>query len=173
MAYQGTSIDIAGLSIPNIFSLGSVKIKPEVLQAAESAIKLLDIRHFQNCQNLKKISDEATKIKFIENMNKQQDKLSNIAMAIDAYKVNPNSQKLEETLSKLLESDLPLPDQDIKNINNIKKGIKVDISLDTINATNVIGGKAKITGKDDVDLNASQKNIYAKGNVWGSDVEIS
>ena len=37
--YQGTNIDIAGLSIPNIFSLGNVKIKPEVLQAAYDAFK--------------------------------------------------------------------------------------------------------------------------------------
>jgi hypothetical protein len=26
--YQGTSIDIAGVSMPNIFSLGNVSIKP-------------------------------------------------------------------------------------------------------------------------------------------------
>jgi len=29
--YQGTSIDIAGVTVPNIFSLGSVSIKPQVL----------------------------------------------------------------------------------------------------------------------------------------------
>jgi len=44
---------------------------------------------------IKKIFDEATKTEFIKNMNKQQDKLSNIAMAIEAYKIKPDRQKLE------------------------------------------------------------------------------
>lgn len=38
LKYQRTNIDIAGISIPNIFSLGSVSIKPQVLQSAEKSI---------------------------------------------------------------------------------------------------------------------------------------
>jgi hypothetical protein len=169
--YQGTNIDIAGISIPNIFSLGNVKINPQVLQAAENAIKLLDLRHFQNCEDLKQISDETTKVKFIENMNKQQDKLSNIAMAIDAYKINPNSQKLEESLTNLLESNLPLPDSDKENV---KKTLKVDISQQDIKAKgDVEGGEVKARGINEGEFDASQQKIESEGKVKGSKVEIN
>ncbi len=50
--YQSTSIDIARIPIPNIFSPGNVKVKPKVLKTADNAVKLLDLRHFQNCETL-------------------------------------------------------------------------------------------------------------------------
>lgn len=169
--YQGTNIGIAGITIPNIFSVGNVKINPQVLQAADNAIKLLDLRHFQNCENLKQISDETTKTTFIENMKKQQDKLSNIAMAIDAYKINPNSQKLEESLTKLLESDLPLPDSDK---DDVKKTLKVDVSQKDIKAKDdVEGGKVKARGIKEGEIKGTQEKIESEGGVKGSDVEIS
>ncbi len=136
MKYQGTDIQIGAFSVPNIFSVGNIGIKPEVLQAAENAIKLLDLRHFQNCENLKEITDQATKTTFIDNMNKQQDKLSNIAMAIDAYKINPNSQKLEETLTNLLQSDLPLSGADKEEVT---KKIEVNVSQKVKEAENLVG----------------------------------
>ena len=166
--YQSASIDIAGISIPNIFSLGNVKVKPEVLQAADNAIKLLDMRHFQNCEDLKKISDETTMTKFIENMNRQKDKLSNIAMAIDAYKINPNSTNLEESLSKLLESDLPLPDTDK---NTVIQTLKVNMVQEDIKSKgNVRGGKVK--GIREGDWDAHQKNIETEGDVEGPEFEV-
>ena len=169
--YQDKSIDISGVSIPNIFSLGNVSIKPQVLQAAENAIKILDLRHFQNCENLKQISDETTKEKFIENMNKQQDKLSNIAMAIDAYKINQNSQKLEESLTRLLESDLPLPDSDK---DDVKKTLKLDVSQKDITTKgDVEGGKVKARTTGEGEINASQQNIKTEGGVKGSEVDIT
>jgi hypothetical protein len=169
--YQGTNIEVAGISIPNIFSLGNLSIKSQVLQAAENTIKLLDLRHFQNCENLKQISDEKTKTTFIENMNKQQDKLSNIAMAIDAYKINPNSQKLEESLTRLLESDLPLPDSDKAGV---KKILKVDVSQKDIKTKgDVEGGEVKTGGVQEGEFNASQQNIETEGAIKGSKVEIN
>lgn len=164
-------MNIAGINVPNIFTLGKVSIKPQVLQAAESAIKLLDLRHFQNCENLKQISDETTKTTFIENMNRQQDKLGNIAMAIDAYKINPNSQILEESLTRLLVSNLPLPDSDR---DDVKRTLKVNISQQDITTKgDVEGGKVKARAAGEGEINASQQHIKTEGRVKGSEVDIT
>jgi len=103
-------------------------------------------------------------------MNKQQDLLSNIAMAIDAYKINPNSQKLEESLTKLLESNLPLPDSDKDNVQKI---LKVDVSQKDIKTKgDVVGGKVKASGVEQGEFNASQQNIDTEGVVKGPEFEI-
>jgi len=109
--YQGTTIEIAGVSIPNIFSLGNVSIKPQVLEAVEKAIQYMDISHFQNCETLKQAPNEESKVKYFEQMAKQQQKLNDIAMSIAAYSTNTNSQVLEETLSNILKSNLDIPSE--------------------------------------------------------------
>src|SRR4051794_11260659 len=86
--HQGTNIEIAGISIPNIFSLGNVSVKPQVLQATEKAIQYLDMNHFQNCETLKQAPSEESKVNYFEQMAKQQQKLNDIAMAIAAYSTN-------------------------------------------------------------------------------------
>lgn len=53
--YRGTNIDIAGVSVPNIFSLGNLSIKPQVLQATEKALQYLDRNHLQNCDFINKL----------------------------------------------------------------------------------------------------------------------
>jgi len=106
--YQGTNIDIGGITIPNIFSLGNVSIKPQVLQGAEKVIQYLDMNYFENCKTLKLAPNEESKAKYFEQMTKQQQKLNDIAMAIAAYSTSQNSQVLEESLAKVLESNLIL-----------------------------------------------------------------
>lgn len=178
LKYQGTSIDIAGISIPNIFSLGSVSIKPQVLQAAEKAIQYLDMNYFQNCETLKQAPNEESKTKYYEQMTKQQQKLNDIAMAIAAYSTNTNSQRLEETLSKILESDLPLPESDKDKIkdNNLKEDLdnylKVDISQKGIKAIGSVEGPEAEVNMRNGELDASQSKIETDGSVKGGKFKI-
>jgi hypothetical protein len=164
--YQGTSIDVAGISVPNIFSLGKTSIKPQVLQAAEKAIQYLDMNHFQNCETLKQAPNEESKTKYFEQMTKQQQKLNDIAMAIAAYSANTNSQNLEETLSNILRSNLELPES---NRQEIKKIIEIDASMKDIDAEGDVKGPhiGKIRqGK----LNGSMEKIKTKGRVDGLEI---
>src|SRR5688572_26795635 len=156
--YQGTSIEIAGVSVPNIFSLGNVNIKPQVLQAAEKALQYLDMNHFQNCETLKQAPNEESRTKYFEQMTKQQQKLNDIAMAIAAYSTNTNSQRLEETLSKILESDLPLPESD-------KNNLKVDISQHDIEAKEGVEGPEAEVDMKQGELDASQSRLKTDGSV--------
>jgi len=161
--YQGTTIDIGGISIPNIFSLGNVSIKPQVLQAAEKSIQYLDMNYFQNCETLKQAPNEESKIKYFEQMAKQQQKLNDIAMVIAAYSSNPNSQKLEETLSSILKSNLELPES---NKDEIKKTIEIDTSMKDIESEGDIEG-ASIGKMKEGKLNSSMQKIKTKGSVKG------
>ena len=168
--YQGTNIDIVGISIPNIFSLGNVSIKAQVLQAAEKAIQYLDMNYFQNCETLKQAPNEESKSKYFEQMTKQQKKLNDIAMAIAAYSTNTNSQRLEETLSKILESDLPLDDSD--KVKDVKDNLKVDISQKGIKAKGSVEGPEAEVNMKQGELDASQSNIESESNVKGGKFKI-
>lgn len=106
ITYQEKSIDIAGISIPNIFSLGKASINPQVLQEAEKAIKTLDLIFFQSCEMLKLAPNEEAKTKYYEQMVNQQQKLNDIAMTIAAYGDGQNNQMLEQTLTKTLEKNM-------------------------------------------------------------------
>ena len=161
--YQGTNIDIAGITIPNIFSLGNLSIKPQVLQAAEKAIQYLDMNYFQNCETLKQAPNEESKTKYFEQMTKQQKKLNDIAMAIAAYSTNPNSQNLEDALSKILKSNLELPES---NQDDIKRIIEVDTSMKDIETEEDIEG-ASIEEISQGKLNSSMEKIKTRGNVKG------
>jgi hypothetical protein len=161
--YQGTIIDIAGVSIPNIFSYGNVSIKPQILQATEKAIQYLDMSHFQNCENLKQVSDKESKAKYLERMTKQYQKLKDIAIAIAAYSTNTNSQVLEETLSNILKSNLGLHSE---NEDEIKKKIEIDISMKDIDTKGDVEG-AKIGKMTEGKLNSSMEKIKTKGGIKG------
>jgi hypothetical protein len=161
--YQGKSIEIAGVSVPNIFSLGNLSVKPQVLQTAEKAIQYLDMNHFQNCETLKQAPDEESKKKYFEQMAKQQQKLNDIAMAIAAYSTNTSSQKLEESLSMILESNLELPKT---NREEIKKSVEVDVSLKDIETEGDVEG-ANIGKMKEGKLNSSMEKIKTKGIVKG------
>jgi len=161
--YQATSIDIAGVSVPNIFSLGNVSIKPQILQAAEKAIQYLDMNHFQNCETLKQAPNEESKVKYFEQMAKQQQKLNDIAMAIAAYSTNTNSQVLEETLSNILKSNLGIPSE---NKDVIKKIIEIDTSMKDIETEGDVKG-ANIGKIKEGKLNSSMEKIKTKGSVKG------
>jgi hypothetical protein len=168
--YQDTNIEIAGVSVPNIFSLGNVSINPKVLQAAEKALQYLDINHFQNCETLKQVPDEDSKKKYFDQMAKQQQKLNDIAMAIAAYSTNTNSQKLDETLSKIFESNLELPKSEDEAV---KKTLKIHISQEGVKASGIVsGGKVEINNMTNGEINAPQKDIESGGDVNGPTVKI-
>ncbi len=116
--YQATNIEIAGISIPNIFSLGSLKVKSEVLNAADRGLKYLDLMHFNNCETLKMTPDEESKKRYFEDMTEQQEKMNDFSMAIAAFETNPDSQKLEQALVRILESNLSLSNPDASNTKN-------------------------------------------------------
>ena len=162
--YQERSIDIAGVSIPNIFSVGKVSIKPQVLQATKEAMQILDLTHFNNCKTLKMAPNEESKSKYFEEMKKQQGKLNDIAMAIAAYTTNPDSQKLEETLSKILTSNMAIPESNKTEINKL-----IDMSMKNVKAKNVTG--AEIRTKGDKNMDASMQHIDAEENVIGPKYE--
>ena len=166
--YQGTNIEIAGVSVPNIFNLGNVSVKPQVLQAAEKALQYLDMNHFQNCETLKQAPDEESKKKYFEQMAKQQQKLNDIAMAIAAYSTNPNSQTLETTLSDILKSNLEIPKPKEEEI---KETLKIDMSQKGIKSKgNVKGGEA--TGVKNGEFDSRQENIEAEGDVTGPEYQL-
>jgi len=164
--YQGTSIDIAGITVPNIFSLGSVSIKPQVLEAADKAIQWLDMNYFQNCETLKQAPNEESKTKYFDLMTKQQLKLNDIAMAIAAYSTNLNSQKLEETLSNILESNLELSDSEK---NDIKTIVEVNTSMKDIETDEDVEG-AKVEEIRQGKLESSMEKIKTKGKVKGPEI---
>lgn len=144
--YQGTNIDIAGVSVPNIFSLGNVSIKTEVLQAANETIKYLDLNYLQNCETLNHAPDKESKKKCYEKMIQSQNKLTKIAMAISAYRVNTNSQKLEEVLSALLTNDSHIEDADYDSV--------VDTSRVEVDETQLIDNRANIRLHDESLINS-------------------
>jgi hypothetical protein len=164
--YQGTNIEIAGVSVPNIFSLGNVSIKPQVLQAAEKALHYLDMNHFQNCETLKQAPDEESKKKYFEQMAKQQQKLNDIAMAIAVYSTNTNSQTLEITLSDILKSNLEISKS---KDDEVKKIIEVDASIKDVETEGDVEG-ATIGKMKEGKLNSSMTNIKTKGNVKGTTI---
>jgi hypothetical protein len=51
--------------------------------------------HFQSYETLKQAPNEEIKVRYFEQMAKQQHKLNDIAMTIAAYSNNPNSQKMD------------------------------------------------------------------------------
>lgn len=140
--YQERSIDIGGVTIPNLFTLGNISIKPQVLQATKEAIQILDMTHFNNCKTLKMAPNEESRNKYFEEMQIQQKKLNDIAMAIAAYSTNPDSQKLEETLAQILKSNLAIPDASKEKINNL-----INLSMKNIKSNkDVIGPEIKTKG---------------------------
>ena len=165
--YQGTSIDIDGVTVPNIFSLGNVSIKPQVLQAAEKAIQFLDMNYFQNCKTLKLAPTKESETKYFEQMTKQQEKLNDIAMAIAAYDTNTNSQVLEETLSNILKSHLELPESNKKDI---KKSLEVDVSVRDIETGGSVRG-AKIKNIKQGTVKAGVEKVKANGDVTGAEID--
>jgi hypothetical protein len=165
--YQSSTIDIAGVSVPNIFSLGSVKVKPQVLQATEKAIQYLDMNHFQNCETLKQAPNEESKVKYYDQMTKQQQKLNDIAMAIAAYNTNTNSSVLEETLSSILKSNLEIPSE---KKDEIKKTIEIDTSMKDIDTDGDVEG-ANIGKMKEGKLKSSMEKIKTKGKVKGPTIE--
>ncbi len=118
--YQGNNIEIAGVSIPNIFTIGNLSIKPHVLQNVENAIQALDLVYYHNCQTLKQAPDEESKKKYYEIMTIQQQKLNDIAMAITMFRSTQDSEKLGESLVKTVERNLdismPEPKQEVTKI---------------------------------------------------------
>ncbi len=164
--YQGTSIEIAGVSVPNIFSLGNVSIKPQVLQAAEKGLQYLDMNHFQNCETFKQAPDEESKKKYFEQMAKQQQKLNDIAMTIAAYSTNTNSQTLETTLSDILKSNLEIPKS---KDDEVKKIIEIDTSMKNVDTEGDVEG-AEIGKMKEGKLNSSMENIKTKGKVTGTKI---
>ncbi len=166
VSYQKTTIEIAGVSVPSIYSLGNLSIKPQVLQAAEKAIQYLDMNHFQNCETLKQAPDEENKKKYFEQMAKQQQKLNDIAMAIAAYSANTNSQTLETTLSNILKSNLEIPKT---KEDEVKKIIEIDTSMKGIDTEGDVAG-AEIGKMKEGKLNSSMENIKTKGKVTGTKI---
>jgi hypothetical protein len=163
--YQERSIDIAGVNIPNIFSLGNLSIKPQLVQATKEAIQILDLTHFNNCKTLKMAPDEESRKKYYEEMVNQQKKLNDIAMAIAAYSTNSDSEILEETLSKILRSNMAIPDSNKREINNL-----IDLSMKNVKSNkDVIGPEIKTKG--DKDVNGSMEDIVAEGDVKGPKYE--
>jgi len=153
--YQGTNLEIAGVTLPNIFSLGNLKVKSEVLNAADRGLKYLDLIHFNNCKTLKMAPDKESEKKYYNDMAEQQEKINEYGMAIAAYETNPDSQKLEEALVKILESRLALSNSNSSGINKL-----VDVSMEDIEAETVRGATIETSG--DKSFDASMKNIKAK-----------
>ncbi len=89
-------------------------------------------------------------------------------MAIDANKVNPNSQKLEESLSKLLDSDLPLPDSDK---NNVRSKLKIDMSQTDIKTRGGVKG-GEVEGIKEGEVDARQTTIDSDKDVEGPKFKI-
>jgi hypothetical protein len=163
--YQERSLDIAGVNIPNIFSVGSVSIKPQVLQATKEAIQILDLTHYNNCKTLKMAPNEESKSKFFEEMKNQQKKLNDIAAAIAAYSTNPNSKLLEETLSRILISDMPIPESNKAEINKL-----IDVSMKNVKSSKDVTGP-EIKTKGDKNVDGSMEGIVAEGDVTGTRYE--
>jgi hypothetical protein len=159
--YQGTNLEIAGLTLPNIFSLGSVKVKSEVLNAADRGLKYLDLVHFNNCKTLKMAPDKESEKKYFDDMAEQQEKINEFSMAIAAYETNPDSQKLEEALVRILESKLAMSNSNTSGINKL-----IDVSMKDIEAESVRGATIETRGDKSVD--GSLKNIKATKDVVGS-----
>jgi hypothetical protein len=158
--YQGMNMEIAGVTLPNIFALGNLKVKSEVLQAADRGLKYLDLMHFNNCKTLKMAPDKESEKKYFEAMAEQQEKINDFSMAIAAYETNPDSQKLEDSLVKILESKLALSNSNTSGINKL-----IDVSMKDIEAENVRGATIETRGDKNVD--ASMKNIKATKDVEG------
>jgi len=121
------------------------------------------LNHFQNCQTLKQAPNEESKVKYFEQMAKQQQKLNDIAMAIAAYSTNTNSHVLEETLSSILKPNLEIPSE---NKEEIKKTIEIDTSMRDIETEGDVEG-ANIGKMKEGKLNSSMEKIKTKGNVKG------
>ena len=131
--YQSTNLDIAGISVPNIFSLGNISIKPQVLQAAETAIQYLDMSYYNTCKTYKQAPNKEKKDEAYALMMTQLQKLNDISMAIAAFSSTQNSQKLEESLIKTLEKNLNLSLSDSISNNldtNIEDKKVVGIEMD-------------------------------------------
>jgi len=158
--YQGTNLEIAGVNFPNIFSLGNLKVKSDVLNAADRGLKYLDLMHFNNCKTLKLAPDKESEKKYFGDMAKQQEKINDYSMAIAAYETNPDSQKLEEALINILESKLALSNSNSPGISKL-----IDVSMADIEAETVRGATIETRGDKSVD--ASMKNIKASKDVEG------
>jgi hypothetical protein len=163
---SGNQYRYSRISVPNIFNLGNVSIKPQILQAAEKAIQFLDISHFQNRETLKKAPTEESKTKYFEQMTKQQQKLNDIAMAIAAYSTNTNSQVLKDTFSSILKSNLEIPSE---SKDEIKKTIEIDTSMKDIDTEGDVEG-ANIGKMKEGILKSGMEKIKTKGSVKGSTI---
>jgi len=129
--YQGTNIEIAGISVPNIFNLGSVSVKPQVLQAVDNAMKYLDMSYYNTCKAYKQAPNEEKKNEAYELMMKQLQKLNDISMAIAAFSSKQDSQKLEESLIKTIEKNLNVS---LSNTIETKEELKMDDERSDIKA---------------------------------------
>jgi hypothetical protein len=106
--YDGTSLDLSGLSLPALagsgplsFALGHLQIKHELMQAAAEIAQLLDAAQFANCTKINMVpKDSPDRIRLINQAMESETQLVKFSLVMKLVTANPTSEVIQKALAE-------------------------------------------------------------------------